>query len=278
MKPEKVQIMPWLFLVRVNKEEQKAFKERIGKNSPFFMPVGLTFNSRNMEHGEIIQIGEDLKIYGWEDCRPGHTLIFHHTVEDNSNSANKQFWVFDDEEFNYYAIDELNVRGYYDGERVVPHPNYVFLKNIPCFDESEETDTVTGNKIKKSAGGLFLMADWENSSSNIAQKSEKIKQRIESLAKSKRTDEIQLVMESLEKERIELNRKAQMKKFLPYRLAWSGSNRKLDRDFGRKLVEDDVLFCYNKACLYITNFQDREYSYIICPTEHIGGLLNDKND
>lgn len=273
MKPEKFEVMPWLFLVKIKKQEQKDFKEKVSKNSPFFMPVGLTFNSRNVECGEIIQIGEDLKVYGWEDIQPGHTLIFHHTVEDNSNSANKQFWVFEDEEFNYYAIDELNVRGFYDGQKVTPHPNYIFLKNIPCFDESEETDTVTGNKLRKSESGLFLMADWENSSSNIAQKSEKLKQRIESLAKSKRTDEIQLVMESLEQERIELNKKAQRKKFLPYRVAYSG-NRKLDRDFGRKLVEDDVLFCYNKACLYISNFQDREYSYIICPVEHIGGLLN----
>lgn len=283
--------MPWLFLVKINKEEQKNFKLKISKNSPFFMPVGLTFNSRNMEHGEIVQIGERMKgtdkymsyetqegrgewgIYGWEDCKIGDILIFHHTVEDNSNTANKQFWVFEDETYNYYAIDFHNIRGFYDGEKIVPHPNFVFLKNIPAFDNPEETDAVTGNKIKKSEGGLFLMADWENSASTIAQKSEAIKEHIESLAKTKnRTADMQIVMEDLEKQRIDMNRKAQKNVFLPYRLAhW---NRKLERDFGCKLEDGNVLMCFNKACLYVSNFQDREYSYIICLVDQVGCLVN----
>lgn len=291
MKPEKFEIMPWLFLVKINKAEQKAFKERISKNSPFFMPVGLTFNSRNMECGEIVQIGERMKgtdkymdydtqegtgnygIYGWEDCKIGDTLIFHHTVEDNSNTANKQFWIFEDETHNYYAIDYHNVRGFYDGEKIVPHPNFVFLKNIPAFDTLEEMDSVTGNKIKKSEGGLFLMADWENSASTIAQKSEAIKEHIESLAKTKnRTDDMQREMERLEEQRNQLNRKAQKNMFLPYRLA--AFNRKLERDFGCKLKEDMILYAFNKACLYVSNFQDKEYSYIVSLTDHVGLLVD----
>lgn len=284
----KFKIMPWLFLVKINKEEQKAFKEKISKNSPFFMPVGLTFNSRNMEFGEIVQIGENVQgtsdyleyvndngIYGWEKIKVGDTLIFHHTIEQHQTSKDNhaQYWVFEDETYNYYAVDIINLRGFYDGKTVTPHPNFVFLKNVPCFDTSEEVDTRTGNKLKKSQGGLFLIADWENSNSNIAQKSQQIKEHIESLAKSKRTDEIQREMERLEEERIQLNRKAQKKMYLPYRVAHS--NKKIDRDFGKKLQEDDVLYCFNKACLYVSNFQDKEYSYIICLTDHIGFLLND---
>lgn len=271
MNPENTQIMPGYFLVRINKQQQQQHKQRISKDSPFFMPPGLTFNSRNMEYGDILQIGEDVsKIEGWENCQPGHILCFHHTVEDNSNTANKQFWVFEDEEFNYYAIDELNIRAYYDGKTIVPHPNFVFLKNEP-FESEGELDNATGNKIVKTDGGLYEITNWEDNAGNIAQKSEKIKQHIESLAKSKRTDEIQLVMEDLERQRIELNRKAQRKFYLPYRLAYS--NSKLDQKFSRKLVDGDVLFAYNKACLYMTNFQLESYKYIICNIDYIGGLL-----
>ena len=288
-KPEKFQIMPWLFLVKVNKEQQKNFKEKISKNSPFFMPVAQIFNSRYMECGEIVQIGEDVQgtddykeyinghgIYGWEKCEVGMTLIFHHTVESpvikptNDQIKPKHYFVFEDEEYNYYAVDAINLRGFYDGKTVTPHPNFVFLKNVPCFENPDEKDELTGNKLTKSESGLFLITDWGESASNVAQKSQKLKEHIESLAKSTRTPEIQLAMETMEEERIQLNRKAQRRMFLPYRLAWA--NRKLHRDFGRKLQEDDVLFAFNKACLYISNFQDKEYSYIVCLVEHIGAL------
>lgn len=291
MKPDKFEVMPWLILVKINKKEQADFKQKISKNSPFFMPVGLTFNSRNMECGEIVQIGERMKgadkymdyenqgkdghwgIYGWEDCKIGHTLIFHHTVEDNSNTANKQFWVFEDETYNYYAIDWHNIRGFYDGVKIVPHPNFVFLKNIPAFESDGEVDPITGNKLQKSESGLYLIADYENSASTIAQKSEAIKEHIESLAKTKnRTPDMQIVMEDLEKQRIDMNRKAQKNVFLPYRLAYA--NKKLERDFGCKLKENDVLFAFNKACLYVSNFQLHDYSYIIALSDHVACLVN----
>lgn len=282
-------IMPWLFLVKVNKQEQRNFKERISTNSPFFMPLTSVHNTRYLECGEIVQIGEDVRgtsdyqeyinghgIYGWEKCEVGMKLIFHHTIQSPVDSKGKekhvrQYFLFEDETYDYYAVDNINLRGFYDGKTVTPHPNFVFLKNIPCFDNSEEVDS-SGNKLKKSEGGLFLITNWEINPSNIAQKSQQIKEHIDSLAKSKRTDEIQREMEKLEQQRIELNRKAQKRMYLPYRVAHS--NRRVDRDFGRKVQEDDVLYCFNKACLYISNFQDKEYSYIICLVEHIAALVD----
>jgi len=279
--------MPWLFLVKINKQEQKAFKEKVSANSPFFMPIGQIHNARNMECGEIVQIGEDVYgtsdykvhlaekgIYGWEKIKIGDILIFHHTIETavTDKDSKAQYFVFEDETHNYYCVDRINLRGFYDGKTVTPHPNFVFLKNIPAFKEDGELDAATGNKLVKSEGGLFLIEKWDESASNISQKSQQIKEHIESLAKSTRTDQIQREMERLEEERNQLNRKAQKRKYLPYRLAhW---NRKLERDFGKKLQDNDVVFAFNKACLYICNFQDKEYSYIICLTDHVGALVN----
>ena len=119
------------------------------------------------------------------------------------------------------------------------------------------------------------MADWENSASTIAQKSEAIKEHIESLAKTKnRTADMQIVMEDLEKQRVDMNRKAQKNVFLPYKLAYA--NKKLERDFGKKLHDSDLIFAFNKACLYICNFQDNsDYTYIICLSEHVALLVNE---
>lgn len=285
----KFQIMPNFFLVKVNKEAQKNYKEKVSKDSPFFMPLGSVHNTKNMEHGEIVQIGEAMVgtdqwddhkegrgIYGWEKCKVGDTLIFHHTIESPLNSKAKDahyypYFVFEDETYNYYYVDYINIRGFYDGITVTPHPNYVFLKNIPAFPPEGDIDERTRHKIKKSTGGILLITDWEDSAEDIAHKIQRLKERIESLTKSTRTDQVQKELERLELERQNLNRKAQQNKFLPYRVAFS--NRRVDRNFGKKLVEDNILFCFNKACLYISNFQLKEYKYIIAPVEHIGCLL-----
>ena len=260
-------------MVKINKEAQKAAKEKIDRDSPFFIPIGSIHNSRNMEHGEITQIGEGVKnLYGWEGCKVGHTLIFHYSIEAPQEKVSMRHFLYEDDTFNYYAVDEPNVRGYYDGETINPHPNFIFLKNIPAFPNGDEIDQATGNKVKKTNGGIFLVTNWDDSPQDIAQKSAKIKDRIESLTKSRRTPEIQLELEKLEAERGKLNRKAQKHEFLPYKTAFA--NRKLSRDFGCKVTEDRILYCYNKSCLYISNFQIFEYKFIIALTEYVGALLN----
>ena len=267
-----MKVMPQFFMVKISKEAQKAAKEKIARDSPFFIPIGSIHNSRNMESGEIIQIGAGVKnIYGWEGCQVGHTLIFHYSIEAPQEKIGKRYFLYEDETFNYYVVDEPNVRGYYDGVTITPHPNFVFLKNVPAFPNGDEIDEVTRNKVKKSEGGIFMVTSWDDSPNDIAQKSQKIKERIESLTKTKRTPEIQKALEDMEAERNKLNRKAQKNEFLPYRVA--AVNEKLNRDFGVKLSPDSILFCYNKAALYISNFQLEEYKYIICLTDHVGAWM-----
>ncbi len=264
-----MKIMPDLFMVRIDKEKQKDAKQKLSSDSPFFIPVGSIHQSRNMEHGEIVQIGSRVNIFGW-DVQVGNTLIFHYSIEMPQEKSGKRFFLYEDEFYNYYAVDMPNVRGYYDGERIVPHPDFVFLKNIPAFPNQDEIDDATGNKVKKTSGGIFLVTNWDDSPQDIAQRSQKIKERIESLTKSKRTPEIQNELERLEVERQVLNRKAQKHEFLPYRVAWS--NKKLERDFGVPILPDDILYTYNKAALYLSNFQLESYKYIIALVDHVGGL------
>lgn len=265
-----MKIMPDLFMVRIDKEKQKAAKEKLSSDSPFFIPVGSIHNSRNMEHGEIVQIGSRINIYGWDSIKVGDTLIFHYSIETPQEKSGKRFFLYEDQYHNYYAVDIPNVRGYYNGTTIIPHPDFVFLKNIPAFENQDEIDSSTGNKVKKSDGGIFMVTNWNDSPQDIAQRSQKIKERIESLTKSKRTPEIQNELERLEAERQTLNRKAQKHEFLPYRVAWA--NKKLERDFGVPVGPDDILYTYNKAALYLCNFQLESYKYIIALVDHVGGL------
>lgn len=269
---EKNEIMPHFFLVKILKEEQKIFRHSLSKNSPFFIPSGQIFNSRNMECGEIVEIGEEMKdIQGWENCKPGNTLIFHHTIESPINKKEKaQYLISEDEKYNYYAVNNINLRGYYDGEKIVPHPNFIFLKNIPALPDTCLVDKTTNLRMEESGGGLLIVTNWKDSPQNIAYRSEKIKNRIQSLLKTTRTPDIQAELELLEGERMAMNRNAQKSEYLPYLVAYS--NSRVDNQLGRKILEDDILYCWNKACLYISNFQDKEYTYIICLVEHIGGL------
>lgn len=265
-----MKVLPNYFMVRINKKEQAEHKLKVNKDSPFFIPVGSVFNSRNMEHGEIVQIGEKMKEIQFWNVECGDTLIFHYSIEAPQEKSGKRFFLYEDETYCYYAVDEANTRGYYDGVNIVPHPNFVFLKNIPAFPNMDEVDSLTGNKVKKTEGGIFLVTSWDDSPQDVAQRSEKIKTRIESLAKMKRTPEIQRELEGLQAEREMLNRKSQKHEYLPYRVA--AVNEKLNRDFGVKLVEDSVLMVYNKAALYLTNFQLKEYKYILSPVEYVGAL------
>lgn len=267
-----IQVLPNRFLVRINKQEQHNFKYKYSKSSPIYIPLGNIFNSKNMECGEIVQIGKNVETL-FEGCEVGHTLIFHHSIEDIGKEG-KGYFVDEDETYNYYVCPFLFARGYYDGSKITPTNEYIFLKNISALPSKGERDDISGRDIQVSKGGIFTFSEWKDSPQDIAEKVEKIKQRVQSLTKSTRTPQIQTELENLDKESQRLNKEAQKKAYLPYRLA--ASNKIVDRNFGFKLKEDDLLYCFNKECLYISNFQDKEYSYIICRNEGIG-LLQNKN-
>lgn len=255
------------FMVRVNKEEQKHFREHFSKDSILYMPFSNVGNSRNMECGEILQIGEGVKDV-FENARIGDTLIFDWVIESDHDETRLSFFIFEDAIYNYYAVNEPNIKGLYDGENITPYKNYIFLKNISAFPLKGELDKETGLHLEKSESGLFKIVEWKESTSDVAQKVETLKLQINSLAKSKRTQQVQNAINDIQKEMNGLNRKLQKKALLPYKVAYS--SKIVDRNFGFKVKEDDIVYCDNWACRYITNFKNKDYSYIVCPVNNIG--------
>lgn len=267
------QVMPHLFLVRIDKKKQEYLKTHASQSSLVYMPLGSVHQSHNMEHGQIIQAGSRIKnIYGFENLRIGHLLLFHWAIEKvSTNKKDKVYWIQEDELYNYYVVDEINVRGYFDGEKIVPHPNYIFLKNIPAFKSEGKFDEKYQTYLKETETGIVLFADWHKNIQSIIERTDKIKEEINGLLKSTRTQEVQSKLESLTNEQHTLNKELKKNKFLPYKLAYS--NKKVDMDCGINLKEDDIIYAFNKAALYITNFQNKEYQYIILPVEHLGAVM-----
>lgn len=264
-----MEIMPHYFMVRINIEEQKRCKERFSKDSVLYMPPSNIGNSRNMECGEIVQIGEWAKNI-FEEAKIGDVLIFDWIIESGQDETRLSFFLYSDEEYNYYAVNEPNIKGLYKDGIVIPHKNYIFLKNISAFPPSGELDEVSGLHLDKTQSGLFVFTDYKETPQDIARKVEDLKLQINSLAKSRRTLQVQQAIDNLSKEMNGLNRKLQKKTLLPYKVAYS--SKRVDRNFGFKLKEDDILYCENWACRYITNFKNKDYSYIVCPVDNIGFL------
>lgn len=265
------QIMPDKFLVKINKEKQKYFKQHASINSVIYIPPTNQFEAKNMENGIIVQIGGKCKEFYGDIAKVGLCLIFHWRIEANDKNTREQYFLWEDDTWNYYAVPLEHTRGIWNGNYVVPHKNYVFLKNVSALPEQGEYDEMYKTYLKKTNIGLLTFSKWEDNAVNIAQKVEQLKNKIESLSKSTRTPEIQHKIGELEKERQELNRKSQKAAYLPYKLAYAHPIH--NRMFHRKLQEDDILYCLNKGCLYITNFQTTpQYKYIIASIEHVGFL------
>lgn len=267
-----MRIMPNFFLIRINKENQRKFKEKAQGSSLIYQPQTAIFNTKNMECGEIVQIGSRIlshpELHGtFDNVKVGDTLITHWSIEGNPP-------LYEDLENRYYLVDHVNIRGYYDGKQTIPHPAYVFLKNESAFEKVGEYDHSMGIYINKLKSGLYQVSGWENSATATAMKIEGLKMQIESLSKTDRFkfEGVQEEIEKLGREQEELNRESKKKAYLPYKMAIS--NKIFDRDCGTKIKENDIVFCLNDAAKYICNFKTEPYEWIICRTDYIGCVDN----
>lgn len=260
-------IMPDFFFIRIDKEKQKNFKEKFSPSSLIYQNANSVFNTKNMEHGEILGIGSRVvEKTGLLDAKIGDTLIIHWSVEaPEEKSVNRYLGA--DENYNYYAVGWREVRGLFNGVKVTPAQGFLFLKNEDALQKVGAYDPHLNSFVTKTESGLVLFSDWQDSKEIIRQKQEDLKMQINSLKKTKWTPELQIELEAINKEINELNRKTQRKLFLPYKVATS--NWSFDRDCGTKVIEDDIVFCLNYDALYICNFKDKPYEYIICHTTNI---------
>lgn len=97
------------FLVRINREEQRKYRERL-ENGIIIDPTS-AYMRFNLQQGELIAIGDEVARL-LPTARVGDTLIFHHSIEGTAEwkgerslqEANESNLIHQDEVDNYYMV------------------------------------------------------------------------------------------------------------------------------------------------------------------------------
>ncbi len=250
------------FLVRVSKQKEKESKSKIGS---FILPETLTFMANNTQCGEIVDIGEGAAKY-FPEAKVGHILMFHHFVQMNDeNEARAEHLIHDDEEFNYYVVTaygyngkDCEAYGVWDGEKIIPNKDYVFLETEKPVNHDLPLDEAVNQNLKKSETGLFLFEQWKESREDKEEKQAELKRQVEELSKSgnhKLKTKQAILTKEWEMQAIsnEINKQS----YEPHTIAFA--NPELSEWFGRPTGAGDVLGMFNMAVGTTIKFEGVEY-------------------
>lgn len=251
-----VKPMPPYFLVRVLKKEQKERMEKIGR---IYLHPSHIFMTRNMQCGEIMAIGRKA-----QECFPtaqiGHTLLFHHFIE----AQDTYFFVDSDDQYNYYVVNTSlhhngqNNQGYavWDGQNIIPHPEYFFLDCEQPKMESKDVELIEGKN------GLILFKEWKENRQDKERRLEKLQDEVKSLAKTTpMTDQLKWAIEAKEAEMNEISRSLSKTKYDIYRLIAINDdfNARVRETFDMWLRPGDLIYMWDIACQTKVEFNRREY-------------------
>lgn len=263
-----VKPMPPYFLVSIPKKDQKERKEKIG--SIYLHPTYI-FLTRNMQCGEIVAIGSQAAEL-LPDASVGDTLLFHHFVE----SLEKCQCVDSDDNFNYYVVTACyhngqnnQTYGIWNGKNIIPHPDYIFLA---CETEDNATalDEFLHKKTAVNENGILQFNDWKITREDITRKMEKIKNEIESLAKTKMREDVAREINRKESEMNELSKLMHKKRYQLYSIfAINPSfNLAIANIYGCWLASGSKVYMLNIACETKIEFDRKEY--IVAKSQHFG--------
>lgn len=176
--------LPHYFIVKINKEEQKKRKEKIGS---LYVHASHTFMQRNMQCGEIVGIGS-VAHKNFAEPEIGQTLIFHHFIEgENSKKSN---FIYSDETYNYYNVTASQFNGHrceaygvWNGSEIIPHPDFVFIEPEVKTKEISATEFIEQNTTQ--VGSLILFTNWEESRESKEERAGRITTEIKEASKGK---------------------------------------------------------------------------------------------
>lgn len=247
--------MPPYFIVKINIQDQK---KRMQIENGFYTAPDYVFMTRNMQHGEIVSIGSEAQRQ-FPEAQVGLRLLFHHFVE----SDEKDFLIDSDEEYNYYAVPgmwfngEKNLTyGVIDGEKVIPHKDYVFL-----YTGDEELPKTQEEKISEE-DGFLLMTGYQESRKDKAEKMGTLKREIIELTKSDASYDLKTTIERKEMEADKISRDINKREYSEFKVAHISpeTKSKFAKDFTK-------LGMLNIACHTRIEIDNNEY--LIAETKYI---------
>lgn len=261
--------MPAYFLISIPRAEQSERKSRIGKI--FFHP-NFVYMTRGMQCGQIIAIG-DIAAKTMPTAKVGDTLLIHHFVE----STEKVQCIYSDEWFNYYVVTCKSHNGQnnqtyavFDGLKISPHPDYIFLDCEQPRDKSLPADEYVNSQLQKRTSGLFTFKEWSVNREEISKKIQEIKSQIDSLNKTRMNEDIRKVIIEREAEMNRLSSLMTKQRFQMYTIAAGNTSfyQEVGDHYGVYPKDGDIIYMLNIACETKIEFNKKEY--IVAKTMHFG--------
>jgi len=282
--------MPPYFLIKIGKEEQKEKKEKIGS---LYFPAEYAYMTREVQFGEIIAIGE-----GAKDTMPmaeiGDYLLVHHFISGKKDGKGNCFYfIHEDDEFNYYAVNAFEIAGerplayaVAKGQEIIPTPDYIFLEQPVEEEGFVEKDGLQVYKSKKKT-----RLEWrEVMKANMERCSQLARNLVDNQREFDRSnkevvkyadDEIKRLTEENKRIAADLNKR----KYEPYKIAAINHdyNNYIAEVFGRKLEVGENIMVLSMACNTIIDFSGTEFivaqtSYVGCPEFFISEALKNKSN
>lgn len=248
--------MPAYFYIKINKQKQQERKEKQGN---LYIVTDSKNEARNMQQGEIVSIGEyAASLFPY--AKVGMTLVIHWMTE---SKEKKQLVNFDDD-YNYYVVTATEYNGQanqsygvWDGENIIPHPDYIFLEKNKDNRELKQTDS-----------GLFLFDNWTETRTDKEEKMAALNAEIQSLTKSKMNSQLRDGIARKEKELEGLSNSINKQRIELYTVAAINPdfNEMIENSFGHKVEIGDKVGMLNAACQTTVEFNGIEY--IVALSKH----------
>lgn len=246
--------LPNYIIVKINKEDQSKRKDKIGSLYLHFQEV---YMQRNMQNGEIVAIGEESKNI-FPKAKEGDTVLFHHFVEGDADKSNL---LFSDDTFNYYFVTTSDINGHrnetygiFDGNNIIPHPDFVFIKKEEKKDVESEEDYVEQNTTQ--VGSLILFTNWTESREDKEAKASQLMTEIKNQSKGKNmSDSTKRALNIKQAEAEQITANLNHKEYKPFEVEYYNESIKKS----------------------VTTLEDKKFVYALSIAAQTELFFNDKN-
>lgn len=266
--------MPPYFVVRIEKEQQKNKKEKIGS---LYFPTQFTFMQRGLQNGEIVAIGS-LAHKEFPQAKIGDTLIVHHFLEGKKDEKGyEKFLIHTDATYKYYVVTAVDhngqknmTYGVWDGEKITTHKEYILLEKDRPVDTISIDEHIDKTTIK-SSGGLLIFKEWNTSRLQMEERMKELQNQVKELSKSTMTDSVKKGIEEKEAEMNKISQVINSKRYTPYTIA--AFNPELHEWFDTEIEVGETIYMQNNACNTTVEIFGKEY--IIAKTDYIGCMFRE---
>lgn len=235
--------------MRILKKEQHDRKDRDGV---LYLHPDYVYMARGMQCAEIIDFGKNVaKVF--PTVKAGDMVLMHHFVEgkQNENADDGRYFLYSDDIYNYYTVTVQSHRGrqnetygIYDGDTIIPHPEYLFLSTEKL-------------EVNISSEDNFIVSRYHETRAEKGTRMKEIQNHIKELTKSTLSTELNREIERKEAEMNAISKDVNSRFYDKYII--KRASHEVAKWFGRDSINHSIGYILNIACNTKISFDDKEY-------------------